>query len=575
MKSLHKTNKVHKDVNDFSGRRKLVLSIMLGCMLVLVFRAFDLQVVNNRFLQNQGQMRHVSTVKVSAYRGKIFDRKGDVLAISTPVQSVWVNPQQFSVTESGQYRQLAQLLGLTEKQLQLKTNPDTGRKFVYLQRRVSPSIAEEIKEMQLSGVNFGREFKRFYPLCEVTSHLLGFNNIDDIGQEGLELLYEKNLKGTPGLKRVIRDGKRQIIGDVEDIKRPVNGQDLVLSIDQQLQALAYRELKLAVNKHKAHAGSLVALDAKTGEVLAMVNQPAFNPNSRVRSMGGQYRNRAVTDVFEPGSTVKPFVVAAALDGGYVSPDIEIETHGFFRVGRNLVRDVHNYGTLNLTQVLKKSSNVAASKLALAMPSEYFWRFYNQLGFGASAGVGFPGEASGTLLDFQQWHDFEKATLSFGYGLSTSTLQLARAYTALADDGVLHTVSLLKRDQDFDARQVMSRETARQVRLMLEEVVKRGGTAYKARVDGYRVAGKTGTVKKASAGGYSSDSYLAIFVGMAPASDPRLIIAVVVDEPTTGGYYGGLVAGPVFAKVMRGALRLLRVPPDQEETMPTLLVSNNG
>jgi cell division protein FtsI (penicillin-binding protein 3) len=316
-----------------------------------------------------------------------------------------------------------------------------------------------------------------------------------VGQEGLELLYEKNLKGTPGIKRVIRDGKRQIIEDVEDIKRPVNGQELVLSVDQRLQSLAYRELKLAVKKHKALAGSLVMLDAKTGEVLAGVNQPAFNPNSRARTIGGQYRNRAFTDVFEPGSTVKPFVVAAALDGGYVSPDMEIETHGYFRVGRNLVKDVHDYGTLSLMQVLKKSSNVAASKLALAMPSEYFWRFYNNLGFGVSAGVGFPGEASGSLLDFQRWHDFEKATLSFGYGLSTSTLQLARAYTSLADDGVLHSVSLLKRDQDPYTRRVMSKETAIMVRSMLEEVVKKDGTAYKARVDGYRVAGKTGTVKK--------------------------------------------------------------------------------
>ena len=575
MQSLHKIKKAREDADDFSSRRKLVLLIMLSCMVVLVVRAFELQVLNKKFLQNQGNIRHVSRVKVSAYRGKIFDRNREVLAISTPLQSVWLNPQQFSTTDPKQHRLLAKLLKLTEIQLQQKANPDSGKQFVYLRRRVSPLIAEEIKRLQLAGVNFEREFKRFYPLCEVTSHLLGFNNIDDVGQEGLELLYEKNLKGIPGIKRVIRDGKRQIIEDVEDIKRPVDGQDLVLSIDQRLQSLAYRELKLAVKKHKALAGSLVVLDAKTGEVLSAVNQPAFNPNSRNRSIGGQYRNRALTDVFEPGSTVKPFVVAAALDGGYVSPDTEIETHGFFRVGRNLVRDVHNYGTLDMMHVLKKSSNVAASKLALAMPSEYFWRFYNRLGFGVSAGVSFPGEASGALLDFQQWHDFEKATLSFGYGLSTSTLQLARAYSSLADDGVLHSVSLLKRDMDPDTRQVMSKETARLVRGMLEEVVKKDGTAYKARVDGYRVAGKTGTVKKANAGGYASDRYLSIFVGMAPASDPRLIIAVMVDEPSAGEYYGGLVAGPAFAKVMSGALRILHVPLDQVETMPTLLVRHDG
>ena len=575
MQSLHKIQKAREGAGDFSSRRKLVLMLMLSCMIVLVVRAFELQVLNKKFLQNQGNIRHVSTVKVSAYRGNIFDRNKEVLAISTPVQSVWLNPQQFSTTDPEQHRRLAKLLKLTEAQLRKKADPGSGKQFIYLRRRVSPLVADEIKGLQLAGVNFEREFKRFYPLCEVTSHLLGFNNIDDVGQEGLELLYEKSLKGIPGVKRVIRDGKRQIIEDVEDIKRPINGRDLVLSIDQRLQSLAYRELKLAVKKHRASAGSVVILDAKTGEVLSAVNQPAFNPNSRTRSRGGQYRNRALTDVFEPGSTVKPFVVAAALEGGYVSPNTEIETHGFLRVGRNLVRDVHNYGTLDMMHVLKKSSNVAASKLALAMPSEYFWRFYNQLGFGVSAGVSFPGEASGALLDFQQWHDFEKATLSFGYGLSTSTLQLARAYSSLADDGVLHSVSLLKRDQDPDTRQVMSKETARLVRGMLEEVVKKDGTAYQARVDGYRVAGKTGTVKKASAGGYANDRYLSIFVGMAPASDPRLIIAVMVDEPTAGEYYGGLVAGPAFANVMSGALRILHIPMDQEETMPTLLVRNES
>ncbi len=298
----------------------------------------------------------------------------------------------------------------------------------------------------------------------------------------------------------------------------------------------------------------------------------FNPNSRKNLKGELYRNRAVLDTFEPGSTLKPFVVAAALDGGYVSEDIQIETHGFFRVGRNVVRDVHNYGTLDLLHVLKKSSNVAVSKLALSMPAEYFCGVYSQLGFGMLSQVGFPGEASGFLPEYQGLNEFERATLAYGYGVSVSVLQLARAYTALADDGVLHSVSLLRRDKDDDARQVFTPRTAKLVREMLEHVVKKDGTAYRARVDGYRVGGKTGTVKKAIAGGYAEKDYLAVFVGLAPVSNPRFVIAVMVDEPSAGKYYGGLVAAPVFAEVMAGALRLYGVAPDNEDTMPVLLTS---
>ena len=558
---------------------------------MLVGRAIHLQVFNKQFLQNQGNRRHVGKMKVSAYRGKIQDRNNESLAISTPVQTIWVNPQICKQADAGNSRKqqrlrqeclkysdgslkkMADLLGLSYAKVKKQVNPESGKSFAYIKRRVNPALAMQVKALQIPGVYFEREFRRYYPAGEVTAHLLGFTNIDDIGQEGMELLYEDALKGIPGSKRVIRDGKRRVIKDVENIKEPVAGQDLQLSIDQRLQYLAYRELKKAVAEHRADSGSLVILDAKSGDVLAAVNQPSFNPNSRKNLKGDLYRNRAITDVFEPGSTVKPLVVAAALDGGFIRKDIEIETHGYFRVGRNLVRDVHNYGTLDLTHVLKKSSNVAASKIALAMPPEYFWGFYNKLGFGVSAGVGFPGEANGALLDYQRWHAIEQATLSFGYGLSTSLLQLARSYTVFADDGVLHSVSLLKRDQDLDAQQVIAPSTAKMIRTMLEQVVKKDGTAYQARVDGYRVAGKTGTVKKATAGGYASDRYLAVFVGMAPASDPRLVIAIMIDEPNAGKYYGGLVAGPVFSKVMGGSLRVLGVAPDQEETMPLLLVKN--
>lgn len=555
---------------DFSGRRKFVMIFMMGCMVTLVGRAVDLQVLNKQFLKDQGDMRQVDDVSVSAYRGMIKDRNGEPLAISTPVQSIWVNPKELKLAPRGEVRQMEKLLGLPEGKVTELLKEDTTRQFAYIARRINPGYADQVKELKLPGVYFEREFKRFYPTGGVSAHLVGFTNVDDIGQEGLEAGYEKALRGTPGSKRVIRDGQRRIIDDIENIKEPVSGKNLELSIDQRIQYLAYRELQLAVDKHKAKSGTLVVLDAKNGEILAAVNQPSFNPNTRKNLKESLYRNRAMTDVFEPGSTVKPFVVAAALDGGYVRPDEVFETNGMLRVGRHLVRDVHNYGTMTLTEVLKKSSNVAVSQMALEMPPAYFWGLYNKLGFGAATGAGFPGEANGNLLGYHKWHAFEQATLSFGYGLNVTAVQLARAYTALADDGILHSVSLLKRDEDEDMRRVFSVKTARRVRAMMESVIMKDGTAYEARVDGYRVAGKTGTAKKAGAGGYVDKAYQAVFAGMAPASDPRLIIVVMIDEPSAGQYYGGVVSAPVFSKVMAGALRVLGVAPDQENTMPVLL-----
>lgn len=553
-------------------RRRFLLGVMLLGMLTLAGRAIFLQIMDTQFLQRQGDRRHVDVVSVSAYRGKILDRNNEPLAISTPVESVWVNPKNFKLDERDKFKQAARLLKVPNKKVKSLLKAGNSTRFSYLKRRVNPALAEKIKALQLSGVYFEREFKRYYPAGAVSAHVVGFTDIDDVGQEGMERGYEQSLKGITGKKRVIRDGRRRIIKDkdVENIQAPVSGQDLVLSVDQKIQYLAFKALQAGFIEHKALSASLVVLDAKNGEVLAAVNQPAFNPNTRKRLKANSIRNRAMLDVFEPGSTVKPFVIAAALDGGYVDEDIQIETHGFYRVGRNLVKDTRNYGTLDLMHVLKNSSNVGVSKVALSMPREYFWNSYNQLGFGVSANAGFPGEASGTLLDFQRWHDFEHATLSYGYGVSTSVLQLARAYTALADDGTLHSVSLLKRDEDYDAKQVFSADIARKVREMLEHVVEKDGTAYKARVDGYRVAGKTGTVKKATAGGYADDRYLAVFAGLAPASNPRFVIAVMVDEPSAGKYYGGAVAAPIFAKVMAGALRVYGIAPDKEETMPVLL-----
>jgi len=572
MRVLRNSHNQRASSEEFVLRRKILLGTMLLGMAVLMGRAVFLQVFDTQFLQQQGDRRHVGVVKVPAYRGKILDRNNEALAISTPVESVWVNPQHFRKDEEDKLRQVGKILNVPGKKIRWLLNAASNKRFAYLKRRINPELARKVRAVHVSGVYFEREFKRYYPAGAVSAHVVGFTDVDDVGQEGMELGYEHVLKGVAGKKRVIRDGKRQVIKekDIENIRDSISGQDLVLSIDQRLQYLAFKALQSAVVEHKAFSASLVVLDAKNGEVLAAVNQPAFNPNTRKGLKGNLYRNRAMLDVFEPGSTVKPFVVAAALDGGYVNDNTQIETHGFYRVGRNLVKDVHNYGTLDLMHVLKKSSNVAISKIALKMPREYFWEKYHQLGFGSSAHVGFPGEASGALLDFQRWHDFEQATLAYGYGVSTSVLQLARAYTALADDGVLHSVSILKREVDHDAKRVFSVKTAKKVREMLEHVVKKDGTAYQARVDGYRVAGKTGTVKKAVAGGYADDRYLAVFVGLAPASNPRFVIAVMVDEPSAGKYYGGLVAAPVFSKVMAGAMRVYGIAPDKEESMPVLL-----
>lgn len=602
------SNETKKLTSDFSGRRKVLVIFMMSCMAVLVCRAIDLQVLNKKFLKDQGDMRLVDDEAVSAYRGMITDRSGAPLAISTPVESISVNPRELKMDDKNQLKQLekefkashqlsvpltdeqkAAVLAEYKKQKVLKIaqmeklldlpkgkvldmlSDDSHKQFAYIARQISPDLSEQVKALKLVGVYFDREFKRFYPTGGVAAHLIGFTDLDDVGQEGMEAGYEKVLKGTAGSKRVIRDGLRRIIDDVENIKEPVSGKNIELSIDQRIQYLAYRELQLAVNENRAKSGSLVVLDAKNGEILAAVNQPTFNPNVRKSLQENLYRNRALTDIFEPGSTVKPFVVAAALEGGYVTPNTVFNTNGSFPIGSNVVKDVHNYGSLDLMHVLKKSSNIGVTMMALKMPPKYFWGVYKKLGFGSSAEAGFEGEANGRLLDYKKWHDFDRATMSFGYGLSVSAVQLARAYTALADDGILHSVSLLKRDEDDKPQRVFSAKTAKTIRSMLENVIMKDGTAYEARVDGYTVAGKTGTVKKASgANGYTSGSYFAVFAGMAPARNPRLIIVVMIDEPSAGQYYGGLVSAPVFSKVMTGALRLLNVAPDQVETMPILL-----
>ncbi len=558
----------------FKARRLIVLIFLLAAMLSLVVRAVYLQVVDKPFLQKRALQQYSDTVLVPAYRGKILDRQGEALAVSTPVQAVILKPYQVKDEDWRKIEKIAAILKLPRQKLRNIRRQGAKRRFVYLRRQVSPEVAAGIRMLKAPGVFFEDALQRFYPSGEVTGHLIGFTNIDDVGQEGIERQHQSLLRGKSGLKRVIRDGKGHIINDVEIIREPVAGKDLMLSIDNRIQYLAYRELKAAVIAHKAAAAALVVLNAKTGEVLAAVNQPAFNPNNRKRLRARNYRNRAFVDVFEPGSTVKPFVMLAALDGGYARPEEKIETHGFYRLQRRLIKDTHNYKTLDLTGIIKKSSNVAISKIALRMPAEYLWRCYQRLGFGQPTRIGFPGESRGRLPDYRGWSEFEQATLSFGYGLSVSALQLARAYTALADDGVLHSVSLLPREKDEQAERVFSVENTRRVRKMMEAVVEKGGTATQAQVPGFRVAGKTGTAKKSEGRkGYSDKDYIAAFVGMAPASDPQYVIAVMVDTPSAGQYYGGQVAAPVFSRVMTGVLRIYGVAPDQEETMPVLLTDN--
>ncbi len=556
-----------KRVPSYRARRNTVLAVLGLACASLIWQSIDRQVFQTAFLQEQGERRYLRVMEVDASRGMITDRNGEPLAISTPVKSVAANPRQLQV-DAQTIGALSAALDLDPDRLRRMLSSD--RAFVYLRRRINPDLADAVRRIDLEGVDLLTEYRRFYPSGEVMAHMVGFTNIDDLGQEGLELLYDDWLSGTPGSKRVIKDGKGRVVEQVENIRSPSPGKDLVTSLDRRLQFLAYRELKAAVNKHRARSGSAVILDARTGEILAMVNSPSYNPNAPRNSRRGSLRNRAVTDVFEAGSTMKPFTVAAALENGRIKPDTPIDVSpGQMKVGRYLVRDHRNYGMIDVATVLRKSSNVGASKIALSMEPETLWKVYSRLGFGEATGSLFPGESSGRLPHFSDWSPFEQATLSFGYGLSVTPLQLARAYAVLANDGMRLPVSLLKLEQPPRGERVLRQSTARALVKMLETVVSSEGSAPLAAIPGYRVAGKTGTAKKAVAGGYAEDKYLSLFVGMAPASNPRLVMAVIVDEPRGEEYYGGLVAAPVFAKVMSGALRLLNIPPDkpwQENTL---------
>lgn len=528
---------------------------------VLLWRMVDLTVLHRSFLQGQGNARSVRVISQPAYRGMILDREGVPLAISTPVQSLWVNPKTFHPT-SYQLRRLARLLDTSPKQLQRLLNKAQKHEFYYLQRQLAPSRAKDIADLKIPGTNFQEEYKRFYPEADSTAQLLGFTNVDDIGIEGLELAYQSWLEGINGKKRVVKDRYGRVIEELETIQEPRAGHTLNLSIDHRIQFFAYHELQATIEKFGAKWGSIVVLDTQTGEVLAAVNAPSFNPNARSRYALQTYRNKALTDLFEPGSVIKPFSIASALESHQVTPDTIIDTRpSWMMVHGHIIRDVHDYGVLDVSGVLRNSSNVGVTKMVLLSPAEQLINLLTRCGIGQRTETGYPGESEGTIVTAKEANPFVLATLSFGYGVSTTALQIAKSYMVFANHGRLLPVSLIRQDAAVTGEQVMSVKTADQLLTMLEGVVE-AGTGRSARVPGYRVAGKTGTARVAGVRGYQERRFMSSFVGIAPVSNPKLIVAVFISEPTKGGYYGAQVAAPLFGKVMGSALRILDVTPDQ-------------
>jgi len=541
-------------------RSRLLLVLLLAWFVALAARALYLQGLNHDFLQQKGESRYSRVIDINPTRGKIVDRHHQPLAISTPVESVAASPADVYITPE-QVRRLARLLEVEAGELRRKL-ADTKREFVYLKRQLPPDDAARVVALGIPGVFLQREYRRYYPAGEVTAHLIGFTDVDGKGQEALELAFDQDLTGRAGGRRVIKDRLGHIVEDVERIQAPQDGRTLTLSIDARIQYLAHRELNAAVAAHRARAGGIVVLDVSTGEVLAMANVPSFNPNNRGQFDSQRTRNRAVTDLFEPGSTLKPFTAAAALEAGTARADSVIQTApGQLAIGNRVIQDPHPQGALTVAQVIQKSSNVGAAKMALDLKPETLWTLFQQVGFGVPPRSGFPGEVSGKLRAHASWRPIEQATMSYGHGISVSLLQLARAYLIFATDGELKPASLVRREAPATAVRIIAPATAQAVRRMLELVVQPGGTAPRAQVTGYRTAGKTGTSHKLEGKGYARDKYVSSFVGFAPASNPRLVVAVMIDEPSAGQHTGGAVAAPVFSAVMAGALRTLAVEPD--------------
>jgi cell division protein FtsI (penicillin-binding protein 3) len=550
-----------EEARSFRWRANFVLALLVCGALGLVYRAVQLQLNDHEFLAGQGDARFSRVAEITAVRGTITDRYGEPLAVSTPVDSVWVNPKELALA-SDQLPRLAKALKRDKTELARRLTSNLDREFLYLARHMQPSEALKIRQLGIPGVYLMREYRRYYPAGEVAGHVLGFTSVDDEGQEGLELAFDHWLAGEDGAKRVIQDRYGNIVQDVEEIRAMRPGRNLVLSLDLRIQYLAYRELKAAIRDQRAKSGSCIVLDVTTGEVLAMVNQPTYNPNDRDQIQAKAYRNRAVTDIVEPGSSMKPFFVAAGLASGRFDDHSIVDTNpGYIKVGSKLLEDPHNLGAINLATILAKSSNVGMTKVALALEPAQMYDTLTKLGFGQVTTSGYPGESAGLLPHYSHWRPVGISSMSRGYGLSITPLQLAHAYSTVASFGLMRPVSFLRVEAPPPGQRAIDDRVAHTLIQLLEAVVSPDGGGKQAAIPGYTVAGKTGTAWKATAGGYATDRYLAVFGGIAPASNPRLAAVVLIDEPGAGKYYGGEVAAPVFSAVVGGALRLLAVAPD--------------
>lgn len=571
----------------YRGRRFALLAILLSLICVLLLRAGYLEIFQQQWLQKQADKRQMRVVSVPPYRGMIVDRNEESLAISSPVVSVWCNPRKLFRVRKGLLKgtesrdekdvllaksrldemdvglqKMAEYLGIDVDKLQKKLRANKTKQFIYLARQIPPEVSEEVASLNLPGISSTSEYRRFYPMGEALSHVIGFTNIDDKGVEGIESSRNQMLAGESGKKRVVRDGRGRLIENIEQIKEMKPGQQVALSIDKRIQFQTYKELKSIIYQLNAKAGSVVVLDAHTGEILAMANMPGFNPNVRSELKPYRYRNRAVMDAFEPGSTIKPFTIAAALEARVIGPDVQIDTSpGYIKMGKTKIRDPINYGSMSLSRILAKSSNVGVSKVALLMKASGQWKFLSRIGFGRRPNAGFPNESQGKLSYYDKWGRVDRAYLSYGYGISTSLLQLAHAYTVFATGGILYPTTIFKRDQAVAGQRIMKEANARAVLKMLRAVVKKKATGKKAHVDGYHVAGKTGTAYKFMNKRYRKDKKIVSFVGIAPASNPRIVVAVMINEPKVKHASGGRLAAPVFAKVMASTLRILDIPPD--------------
>ncbi len=543
-------------------RSKFTLFLLFAAFVALGVRAFWLQAVSTDFLQKKGEARYARTLETPAVRGKILDRNGEVMASSLPVKAIWAIPEAVDADQD-KLRRLAQLLDMPFADLKKKL--DSDRTFVYLKRQVEPEVADKIAELELSGIHTKKEYKRYYPAGHIAAHVLGFTNVEDKGQEGMELAQQASLGGTTGSRRVIQDRLGRVVEDIAFIREPQDGKDLTLSIDGKIQYIAFTSLQQAVEENRAKAGAIVVLDVKTGEVLALANMPTYNPNTRQGLTGAQLRNRVMTDTYEPGSTLKPFTVALALEKGLVKPETMVDTPNKLTIGPSTIGDSHPHaGSMSVAQIIQQSSNVGTVRMALKCEPREMWDLFTSVGFGQAPRFGFPGAVAGRMRPYKTWRPIEQATMSYGHGISVSLIQVARSYMIFARNGEMIPLSFQKLDHPPQPQRVISEKTAQQMREMMEKVVGPGGTAPLAQVRGYRVAGKTGTAHKLENGHYVN-KYVASFVGLAPASDPRIIIAVMVDEPSAGKHYGGQVAAPVFANVAASALRSLNVPPDASIT----------